>query len=198
MNWAELILKNDLKCSQFKESDRLAMDHINRFLSHYNLPMKYELEHKPDNNGVQLFYIKKSHYIIQKPDGEIEYKVRGTNKSENPVLMDIAMNIFHNENNYIQTKRTRTRLNTLHDYKKSLKKAVLNPEEPMLYPGYNRKEVTTYRFDSKDLPCSTLKEYKERLKTDTDIGYLIESKSFDELFQMRNNNIFKSKILVNG
>ena len=198
LNWAELILKNDLKCSQFKESDRLAMDHINRFLSHYNLPMKYELEHKPDNNGVQLFYIKKSHYIIQKPDGEIEYKVRGTNKLENPVLMDIAMNIFHNENNYIQKTRSRTRLNTLHDYKQSIKKAVLNPEEPILYPGYDREEVRTYRFDSNDLPCSTLKEYKERLKTDTDIGYLIESKSFDKLFQMRNNNIFKSKIVVNG
>lgn len=36
----------------------LAMDHINQFLSHYNLTMKYQLEHKEKNNGIQLFYIK--------------------------------------------------------------------------------------------------------------------------------------------
>lgn len=96
------------------------------------------------------------------------------------------MNIFYDKNDFIEGKRIRTRLNTLHDYRLSLKKALVNPDQVILLPGYERQEETIYRFNSNDLPCKNLKQLKNRLKKDTDLGFLIQTKSFDELFRMRN------------
>ncbi len=172
----------------------MVMEHVKNFLKVYELNLDYELEHKSENDGIKLFYTKKSHYSILLPNKKIIYKARGTSISDNPTLMKVAENELLGSKNSISVKGTKTRLTTINDYKKSVMKSTVDPSHSVLYPGYSVIEETTFRFDGLDLPYSTLEEYQRRQKQNTDVGYLIENNDFGTIFKRRNDNYVKNRL----
>ena len=72
-----------------------------------------------------------------------------------------------------------TKINTLEDYKKSLE----NPMSQKLIPGYTRMVETTFKFNNKDLPYETFKEYNSR--KEIDYGPLLLQEKFLKVFNKR-------------
>jgi hypothetical protein len=193
------LLKDQDKINEFQnEIDTLVTDHIKTFLSHYNLKMNYNVEHKIENTGKYLFYIKRAHYIIKNLTNNIIYKIRGTSEKNNPVYLQIAEKIFEKLENYetnheMDTQGTSTfildkldvqemRLNSLHDYKTSKKKG-----GKILVPGFPRIDTQIFKLDNLDLPFKNEKELKHRksVKYYKDFGPLLLEKSWHEVQKSR-------------
>lgn len=202
------LLKDQDKINEFQnEIDTLVSDHIKTFLAHYNLKMNYNVEHKMENTGKYLFYIKRAHYIIKSLTNNIIYKIRGTSEKNNPVYLQIAEKLFEKLENYesnhdegtFSTKGSfasetnigfildkldvqEMRLNSLNDYKMSKKKG-----GKILVPGFSRIDTLIFKLDNLDLPFKNEKEMKQRksVKYYKDYGPLLLEKSWDEVQQIR-------------
>ena len=165
--------------------DEIATQHINQFLAMYNLKRSYKIEHKRKNISSQIFYIKKSHYVLQIVEGELVYKVRGTVENDNPTYLQIARNVLENKSDMISLSTKTTRFNTLYDYKLSKKQYGKDVSTNLLIPGETRECVQEFHFTTLDMPYKKSKEYRERKKQFEDFSTIVQKQGFQTAYQKR-------------
>lgn len=187
VEWEKVFEQRSPREFEKYDVDDLATKHMTEFLSMYNLGVNYKIEHKREHISDNMFYTKKSHYVLQTVNDSLVYKIRGTDIEENPTYLQIAKNVLGQTENPISLSTKSKRINTVSDYKRTKNQFEKDGKTRVLIPGQSREIEQEFHFTTLDLPYKTAREYLARKKTYRDYNLDVQKDGFHLTHQLRLN-----------
>jgi len=190
-NWNELF-EGKKTIKDFPNIDTLAKNHIDEFWKNYDLEIPYDVEHKIENIGKKLFFIKKAHYSILKCEGTLSHTYRGVNKDEeNPIYHQLAKEVLMGIPRDIKTlESTTSYIRRINDYLDDKKKG---NKEPIL-PGFNQNKRKIFKLTNDDLPSKNQIHHIKKKLSQTDYALeILSSKSIKEILINRIQDYLKEE-----
>ena len=201
---------------ELKEIDTLVEQHVNRFLSAYNLKLGFSLEHKLEHTSSAMVFFKKCHYALNplpvihlaeeeclKNKKDFIFKFRGLNEVDNPFYLKLARYLLLGEPFNVKDpdifNHQEGKLLGIHEFLNTWKKTMeemggFDRFESMKYPCERVFEKRTFKFDFSEVAVPDALASKRLLnRSDKDSekykSMLLNNVPFETVFKEKTEDV---------